>query len=202
MRKNILIFALITVMLFMSACAVNLPAGANQTAATTPASANTANANSADYAAEITALKARIDALETEITAFGSSSSDGQCSCNTEDILVFVRGYDEAAGTVKFDVVEMLTQADIQRVIEHELDGATLEFNNDYEMFNEHELIQTFKLNEGAKFYLLDENDNYQLKVSDLAGFKAKATDSNKYFLCHITIEAGQVVRVSEQYVP
>jgi uncharacterized protein YceK len=207
MKKHILIFALITVLLLMSACSAVNSANTGQTAPAAATPTNTATQDAANGAdsAEIKALEARIDALEIEIVALGTSSSGSSgeaCSCNVEDILVYIRGYDKSAGTVDFDVTEMLNASDYLRVHEHELDGAQMEFNNDYEMFNDHELIQTFKLNEGAKFYLLDENDNFELKASNLAGFEAKVAKNSDYFLCHLTIEAGQVVRVSEQYVP
>lgn len=116
-----------------------------------------------------------------------------------EQLLCYIKEYDEKTRTLVYDEVEWVCHTDTSRVSELGLD-INRDFPNGFYIYNEKEQLRSLEVSNQVKVYLVNLEDSGMPILTDMDGFTKRFAEYEAPY--HLLISDGVVVEISEQYIP
>ncbi|MDD3655060.1 MAG: M56 family metallopeptidase, partial [Desulfotomaculaceae bacterium] len=116
-----------------------------------------------------------------------------------EQILSFIKNYDEKTRVLTFDEIEWVKQTDTKRVGELGL-NADLDFPNGYYIHNESEQENSLKVSNDVKVYVVNWHEPAKPSLTDIKGLTKRIAEYKAPY--HLTIKDGVIIEILEQYRP
>lgn len=116
-----------------------------------------------------------------------------------EQLLSFIKSFDEKTRVLTFDEIEWVLQTDTRRVEELGL-NADLDFPNGYYIHNEFEQENSLRVSDDVKVYIVDWYDLANPSLTDIKGLTKRMAEYEAPY--HLTIKDGVIIEILEAYRP
>ncbi|WP_313893554.1 hypothetical protein [Psychrobacillus sp.] len=128
-----------------------------------------------------------------------SACSEEQKATRSEELLAYLKDYDEIAGKLTFDEIEWVDHQDIERVKELGLDLES-DLPSGFLIYNESEQTESLIVSKTVEIDIVN-GSNLQEPLSIAIDEFSKIIDRYKVPF-YLTIKDDEVVKISEKYTP